>query len=109
MPNVDYPVKRLILGDKMNKQESAEAIALQALTHLLTDDELLMQFFAASGADAGALRAGAGDPVFLAAVVDFLLAEDARVLGFAAATGHRPEVLIAARQALPGGDLPAWT
>lgn len=93
----------------MNKQESAETLALQALSYLLTDEDLLVQFFAASGADAGALRAGAGDPVFLAAVVDFLLAEDARVLGFAAASGHRPETLIVARQALPGGDLPAWT
>lgn len=93
----------------MNKQESAETLALQALSYLLTDEDLLVLFFAASGADAGALRAGAGDPVFLAAVVDFLLAEDARVLGFAAASGHRPEALIVARQALPGGDLPAWT
>lgn len=93
----------------MGAQESAEALALQALVHLLAQEELLIQFLAASGAGPEALRAGASDPVFLAAVLDFLLSEDALVTDFAAAAGVAPAQVLAARAALPGGDLPNWT
>lgn len=93
----------------MFRRESAHVLALQALSYLAADDDLLLPFLAQSGLDPAGLRDRAEDPQLLAAVVDFLMAEDARVLGFAAAAGIRPEAVLQLRAALPGGDLPHWT
>jgi hypothetical protein len=90
-------------------QETAEALALQALGYIAAQDDLLMQLLATTGATLGDLRAGAGDPAMLAAVVDFLLSDDALVADFARASGVPPDRLAEARAALPGGDIPHWT
>ncbi|MBL9053884.1 MAG: DUF3572 family protein, partial [Tabrizicola sp.] len=63
----------------------------------------------ATGASLTELRSRAGDPVFLAAVLDFLLQEDPWVLDFCHQNGLPPQDLQMARAALPGGDLPHWT
>lgn len=89
--------------------EQAETLALQALGHLATHDDLLEAFLAATGADLAGLRAGAGDPAFLGAVLDFLLQEDDRVLAFATALGIAPSLTAQARAALPGGQAWHWT
>ena len=68
----------------MAGQESAETLALQALGWLVAQDELLPQFFAATGANALTLPTQAADPEFLGAVLDFLLMEDATVIAFCA-------------------------
>ncbi len=87
----------------------AETEALTALAWLAAQDELFPVFLGASGASEADLRARAGDPVFLASVVDFIMMDDAWVLDWAGATGHRPEELAQIRAHLPGGDLPNWT
>lgn len=91
------------------KQESAHVLALQALAWLAAQDEGLSGFLAQGGLDAAELAARAAEPELLAAVMDHLLAEEARVLDFAASAGVKPETLLAARAALPGGDAPFWT
>ncbi|WP_151717220.1 DUF3572 domain-containing protein [Gemmobacter serpentinus] len=91
------------------RQESAETFALQALGWLLTQDELLPQFLSASGAAPQDLRDLAQDPVFLGAVLDFLLGDDSLVLGLSAALNCPPEQPLQARMALPGGAGPHWT
>lgn len=93
----------------MNRQETAETVALQALGWLLGQPEELSGFLAASGASPGDLAHLAGEPQFLAALVDYLLETDARVLACSADLGLPPEALGAARQALPGGRDPHWT
>lgn len=93
----------------MNRQETAETLALRALGWLVGQDDVLAAFLAATGAAPGDLRTGAADPAFLGAVLDFLLAEDARVIACAEALGEPPTRLAEARTALPGGDLPHWT
>jgi hypothetical protein len=90
-------------------RDQAEMLALQALGHLASDPDLLGAFMAATGADPAALRAGARDPAFLGAVLDFLLQEDARVLAFAAVAGIAPTLPAQARAALPGGQAWHWT
>lgn len=90
-------------------RDQAETLGLRALAHVVGQDALLGAFLAATGADAAALRRGAGDPAFLGAVLDFLLQEDARVLAFAEAEGIPPTWPGLARAALPGGQLPHWT
>ncbi len=62
--------------------ERAETIAITALGWLVTNDELLPVFLGASGATAQDLAAGAQDPTFLAAVLEFLTMDDRWVTAF---------------------------
>jgi hypothetical protein len=90
-------------------QDMAETRALDILGWLLGQDELLPVFLGATGATEADLRARAGEPVFLASVVDFLMLDDAWVVDCATALGWPPEEVVAIRTGLPGGDLPNWT
>ena len=91
------------------QREDAETLALGALTWLAGHDELLPVFLGATGAGEADLRAGAADPEFLGALLDFLLLDDAWVTEFAGGAGLPAERVAEARRALPGGDLPHWT
>jgi hypothetical protein len=91
------------------KRERAEALAAGALAWIAGDEEMLAGFLGSSGADAGDIRARAGEPEFLGFVLDFLMSDDQAVVAFAASAGVRPEAVAEARAALPGGDLPSWT
>jgi len=89
--------------------ERAEALGALALGWIAADPETLGAFMGAAGLDPAALRRRAAEPEFLGFVLDFVLEDDARVLGVAAEAGVRPEAVAAARAALPGGDAPFWT
>ena len=91
------------------QEEKAQTIALTALGWIAANDELFPAFLAATGASLAELRSRAADPMFLAAVLDFLLQEDAWVLDFCAENSLPPPSLQSARAALPGGALPHWT
>jgi hypothetical protein len=91
------------------KQESAETLALRALAWLAADDEVLGRFLGASGAAPGDLAAGASDPRFLGAVLDFVLTDDSLVMAFCDAAGYPYAAPMTARAALPGGEVPHWT
>jgi hypothetical protein len=88
---------------------SAELLALQALGWLAGNDDLLPVFLSASGASLNDLSGAAQDASFLASVLDFLLADDAWVIAFCDATGHRYTEPLAARALLPGGQATHWT
>lgn len=90
-------------------RDAAETLAIEALGWLAADDELFPVFLGATGADATELRARASDPVFLASVLDFVLMNDEWVIGFCRATGRGYGEPMAARMALPGGDVPHMT
>lgn len=91
------------------KQESAETIGLRALGWLAGNDELLPVFLGSTGGDIADLRAGAGSPEFLAAVLDFITMDDTWVMAFCDAEGLAYDQPMAARQALPGGGDMHWT
>lgn len=93
----------------MNRQESAEALALRALTWLMAQPEELGAFLAASGAATDDLAALAQSAAFLGAVLDFLLEQDARVIAFCDSEGLAYTAPMAARMALPGGQQTHWT
>ena len=93
----------------MTERLSAETLALDGFLWLAGDDDLMGLFLAASGAPADGLSAAIRDPVFLGAVLDFILAEDARVIAFCDARGLRYTEPMAARMALPGGGEVHWT
>jgi hypothetical protein len=90
-------------------REAAEVVALQALGWIAADERRLAAFLAASGASLDDVRARAADPVFLAAVLDALLEDERAVRAFCADCGVPLDAPLAARAALPGGDLPHWT
>ena len=91
------------------QRERAETVALEALGWLAGQEDLLGVFMGATGTSARDLRERAGDPDFLASVLDFLAMDDAWILQLSAETGLPPEAPMQARAALPGGALPHWT
>ena len=91
------------------QQDFAEAQALSLLAWLTGEDEILPVFMGATGVGEDDLRARAGEPEFLASVMDFLLMDDTWVLQGAEATGIAAQDFAMIRAALPGGALPNWT
>jgi hypothetical protein len=91
------------------QRESAETLAIQAVSWLATDSDTLGAFLNESGAGLSSLVADLKRPEFLAAVLDFVLGDDQRVIALAAHLGIKPEEVAQRRAHLPGGDLPNWT
>jgi hypothetical protein len=91
------------------RREMAEDLAVAALGWMAGEPDVLGAFLVASGLAPADLRRRAAEPEVLGAVLDFVLQEDARVLAVAGVAGVPPADLVAARAALPGGDLPHWT
>ncbi|WP_284162505.1 DUF3572 domain-containing protein [Frigidibacter sp. SD6-1] len=91
-----------------HQRESAEVIAAEALAWLAGQDELLAVFMGASGITIDEMRQRAAEPEFLAAVLDFLLMDDAWITGFCDAAGLAYDQPRAARAALPGAALDDW-
>lgn len=93
----------------MAGQESAETLALQALTWLAGNEDLLPVFMGSTGLSPDELAARAAEPEFLGSVLDFLLMDDAWIVAFCDATGLRYDAPMLARAALPGGESLHWT
>ena len=55
------------------------------------------------------MRAGASDPAFLGALLDFIMMDDAWVTGFCDTAGLAYDQPMRARMALPGGGEMHWT
>lgn len=86
----------------MAGREQAETLALLALNYITGDEDRLGRFMAATGLAPDDLRAGIGDPAFLAGVLDYLLTDDALVVAFAEDNALEPEAVMTARRRLPG-------
>ena len=90
-------------------EESAEILAIKALSWLVGNDDLLPVFLGSTGATEADLRQRSKDPEFLASVLDFLLMDDAWVQGFCDVEGYAGDFPLRARAALPGGAQVNWT
>ena len=90
-------------------RDSAELLAIEALSWLLANEDLLPVFLGSTGANADDLRARAQDAEFLASVLDFLLMDDAWIMAFCTDADYKPEFPLRARAALPGGAAVNWT
>jgi len=77
-----------------------EMLALRALAHIVGDERLGPRLLATTGLTASDLRASAGSPQTLAAVLDFLLAHEADLIAVAAAIDLSPDALAIARRQL---------
>ena len=91
-------------SDRMDRA-GAEEIAVAALSFFAEDGEVLAAFLAATGLGPETLRAAAGQPGFLAAVLEHLMGDESLLLVFAERHRLRPTMIAAARHALdPIGD-----
>ena|ERR1700679_551408 len=84
-------------------REAAEMLAVQALGFIGEDAERMSAFLSTSGIDPGAIRDAAGEPDFLAGVLDHMLSDESLLLAFADSAGLDPGSIAKARRAL--GDL----
>ena len=84
------------------QDSAAETLALKGLAYLAGDGDALVRFLTQSGLELEDLRARAGTSELLAAVLDFLLSDDALLTEFCAAYAVKPQAVHAARRALPG-------
>lgn len=91
------------------QQEDAEILARDVLLWLADQDDLLLVFLNSTGGDAETVRKGMEDPYFLAAVLDFLMMDDAWVVACCDAMGVPYDRPSRARAALPGGAEMHWT
>lgn len=89
--------------------DAAVAVALQALGWIVGEEDLRQVFLGASGATLESLRAGAADAELQAAVLDFLLMDDAWVMRFCDDHGLPYDAPSRALASLPGQALPHWT
>lgn len=90
-------------------QDSAETVALQALTWIAASDDLLPVFLGSTGTAADELRERMKEADFLASVLDFMLMDDAWIIGFCDGAGLSYDSPKQARAALPGGEQISWT
>jgi len=88
-----------------NPREVAEIVAVQALSFIAGEPERLGLFLAETGIGPETLRTAAADPKFLAAVLDFVMRDDATVQAFAGVAQLHPTNIAAAHQAL---NDPKW-
>lgn len=75
-------------------------MAVAALGFIGEDVETLGRFLSATGLGPETLRAAAGEPGFLAAVLEFVMGDESLLLAFAERRRIRPTMIAAARHAL---------
>lgn len=80
-----------------------EALAIDALAFLAEDAERLGRFLTVTGLQPATLRIAARDPMFLVAVLDHCLADEALLLAFAENRRVLPDMIATARARLAGG------
>ena len=78
----------------------AEQLGLMALTFLAEDGERLVRFLSLTGTTPADLRAGAGQPSMLAAVLGHLLEDEPLLLVFTSMKGVDPAVVAPAHALL---------
>jgi hypothetical protein len=85
--------------------EDAGALALRALVWTLGDQDRAQRLLDTTGLDPQDLRARAGEPAVLAAVLGFLENYEPDLLACAEDLAVTPAALVAARAALDGGEI----
>jgi hypothetical protein len=85
------------------RREAAEALAVAAFSFLADEPEHLDRFLAITGIAPERLRAAAGEPGFLAGVLDHFSSDEALLVAFARHAGVDPAEVERARNVLGGG------
>ena len=79
---------------------AAQDIAVKALTLLTGDRERLARFLALTGLGPDTIRAAAGSPSFLKAVLDHVAGSEDLLISLADEMGTHPETIVQARRLL---------
>ena len=82
----------------------AQAIALLALAAAVSDERRAQRFLDLTGIGTEELRARAGEPALLAALLRFLEAHEPDLVAVADALDMKPDALVAARRALEDAE-----
>ncbi len=90
-----------MLRDRPSPSDPA-VLALQALAQVAGDENMGPRFLALTGMDVAELRAKAGEPATLVALLDYLMANEPDLVATAEAIGVTPEQLAGAARALGG-------
>ena len=88
-------------------REAAEGLALQALVWTLGEQDRAERLLAVTGLDPDDLRARAGEPAVLSAVLGFLENYEPDLIACAESLGVRPEALVRARAQIDGPEFDA--
>jgi hypothetical protein len=83
-------------------RDRAEALAIQALTFIAGDAEQLGRFLAVTGIGPAEIRRAAGEPGFLAGVLEYIASDQGLIRAFSSAADFDPADLDRARAALAG-------
>jgi Protein of unknown function (DUF3572) len=83
-------------------RQAAEMLAIQALTFIAEEPERLGRFLELSGIEAAQMRTAAGEPGFLAGVLEHMLSDENLLLAFADSAEIDPADIAHARAALGG-------
>lgn len=89
--------------------EMAQTIALQALAHIVSDEDQLAGFMAQTGLSTDELKDRAAEPAFLGGVLDFLMSDETALVAFCQVKDMAPDLPGLARRSLPGGEEVHWT
>ena len=81
-------------------RETAETIAVQGLAFLAEEPARIQRFFLVTGLDPSEIRARAGTPELLSAVLEHLAGDESLLLVFAASREMAPESIGLALRAL---------
>ena len=90
-------------------EEEAKVIALQALSYLVAEEDVLQRFMDLSGVDAVDLRQRADEVEMLAGVLDFFLGFEPQLLQMCETMGLAPDAPAQARHRLFGGQFEEWS
>jgi len=85
---------------KALSRDEAETLGLNTLQFLAGDPARLGRFLALTGIGPAELKASAGEPHLLAAVLDHLLGDESLLLVFSAEYRVRPELIVLAHRKL---------
>jgi hypothetical protein len=83
----------------LQSREAAEMLAIQALAFIAEEPERLAAFLSVTGVTVEGIRDAAGEPSFLAGVLEHMLGDENLLLAFATGAGIDPASVGRARAA----------
>ena len=92
----------------MNK-EIAETRALEVLTWVLSEDDLIQVFMGATGASQDDLRSNTSNYEFLISILDFVLMDDSWVISCSKFMNIDPSQIQVIKMSLDGSQEVNWT
>ncbi len=90
-------------------REIAETRALEVLTWVLSEDDLIQVFMGATGASQNDLRSNTLNHEFLLSILDFVLMDDRWVISCSKFLNIDPSQIQLIRMSLDGGQEVTWT